>query len=365
MASHINPDVSVVIPCHSQRRWPQLIAAVESVLRQRPCPAEVVIVVDRNDELLERARIRWPGATVLANALQAGVSGNRNTGIRHTRTPLVALLDDDACARPGWLAAMTAPLSDPTVIGTGSTILPAWESTRPSWFPDELLWTVVSTSSAETDCATVRNVWSASMALRRSVFESVGGFRLGFGKHGNRSRPEDTDLCLRMSRASSGRWVHVPSATVDHMIPKDRMSVRAVLTRCYHEGRGKIELARLIDDRDAFGIERDFMRKTVPFGLVREFARMARGRGLVHGARGVILMSGAGAAVVGAAIEMLSPRHVYANGLVAGEQVPSTEVKVPIQVGTQLATAPAAAYPAAVTMAGTAKSIESSTAHRG
>jgi glucosyl-dolichyl phosphate glucuronosyltransferase len=370
MAEYTDRQVSVVIPCHSQRRWPQLIAAVESVLQQRPRPVEVVVVVDRNDELFERAKNRWPEVTVLANALQAGASGNRNTGIRHTRTPLVALLDDDACARPGWLDAMTAPLSDPTVIGTGSTIMPVWESSRPMWFPDELLWAVVSTSSTETECTAVRNVWSASMALRRDVFEIAGGFRLGFGKQGNRSRPEDTDLCLRMSRVSAGRWMYVPAAVVDHMIPRDRMTVRSILTRCYHEGRGKIELARLTDDRSAFGIEREFMRKTVPYGLVSEFSQLVRGRGVVHSARAGMLLLGAGMAIVGAAVEMLRPQHAYVDGLVGNQPVPEAEFKV---APAQRATAPAggspdkvaAGYPAKLAVAGPANSIEPSAAQHG
>jgi len=84
MDSPTDQRVSVVIPCHSQRRWPQLVAAVESVLAQRPRPLELVVVVDRNQELFDQVKRRWADVTVLANNLHAGASGNRNTGIRHT-----------------------------------------------------------------------------------------------------------------------------------------------------------------------------------------------------------------------------------------------------------------------------------------
>jgi GT2 family glycosyltransferase len=333
MDSPTDQRVSVVIPCHSQRRWPQLVAAVESVLAQRPRPLELVVVVDRNQELFDQVKRRWADVTVLANNLHAGASGNRNTGIRHTRTPYIALLDDDARARPGWLAAMLAPLDDPTVIGTGSTILPAWETTRPTWFPDELLWTVVSTSHTATDCITVRNVWSASMALRRDAFDAVGGFRLGFGKDGNRSRPEDTDLCLRMSLATSGRWVHAPGAVVDHAIPSDRMTIRSVLVRCYNEGRGKVELARLTGDRRFFGLERHYMSAEVPRGVVRELSHMVRYGRVSGGARAGVLLLGVGMAATGAAAELFRPAVGGGGGFLAlthtGTTTPS--FRVPLQ----------------------------------
>ena len=304
-------DVSVVIPCHSQLRWPHLIAAVESVLNQRPRPVEVVIAVDRNDELFANASERWPHVTVLANRFQAGASGNRNTGVLHTRTPLIALLDDDACARPGWMAAMIGPLADPSVVGTGGAIVPFWEQARPTWFPDELLWAVVGTSYDDGECTTVRNVWSASMAVRRDVFDSAGGFRPGFGKNGNRPRPEDTDLCLRMSRVSAGHWVYVPQAVVDHVVPKERATFRSLVARCYHEGRGKVELARMIGERSVFGVERDFLRRVVPGAFVRGVSATVRGRGAMHGARAAVLMAGTIAAVGGATIEFVHGRRSY------------------------------------------------------
>ena len=55
------------------------------------------------------------------------------------------------------------------------------------------------TPGMPTVTAPIRNVWSASMVVRRETFMAVGGFRTGFGKLGGQNRPEDTELCLRMS----------------------------------------------------------------------------------------------------------------------------------------------------------------------
>jgi GT2 family glycosyltransferase len=304
-AVHAGRDaaVSVVIPCHSLHRWPQLVAAVDSVRAQSPGPAEIVVAVDHNDDLLERARRELPGVTVLANRYTAGASGNRNTGVTATRTPLVALLDDDARARPGWLAALIAPLWDDSVIGTGGAIEPVWERERPAWFPDEFLWTIVSTAVLPPTPAAIRNVWSASMALRRSGFDAVGGFRTEFGKHGSRPRPEDTDLCLRMSRSTGGRWMYVPGSVVDHCVPEARTTLRYVAGRCYHEGRGKIELARLAGAGDLM-IERDYLRRVLPRAVLCGLGLALRGRGAVHAARAGVLTVGAAAAIAGGLLEV-------------------------------------------------------------
>ena len=306
------PDngVSVVIPCHSDERRARLVAAVESVLAQRPAPAEVVVSVDHNDSLLDFAARALPGVTVLANRYDRGVSGNRNTGVQHTTTPLVALMDDDACAEAGWLAGLSAPFDDPSVVGTGGTIVPDWESPRPAWFPDEFLWAVGGSYPGLPDVpAPVRNVWSASMAVRREAFDAVGGFRVGFGKLGDRARPEDTDLCLRMSKATGGHWVFVPGARISHPVPTSRTTLRFFLARCFNEGKGKIELGRLNDGRDSLGSERDYLSRTLPRAVTRGLADAARGRGLSHAARAAVVVAGAAAAGAGGVSEMLRPRR--------------------------------------------------------
>lgn len=304
----VHPDgelaVSVVIPCHSMQRWHRLAGAVESVRAQTPSPVEIVVVVDHNEALLERVRRELSGVTVLANRYAAGASGNRNTGVAATRTPLVALLDDDARARPGWLAALVAPLRDGSVIGTGGAIAPAWERRRPAWFPDELLWTIVSTEGLPLATSPIRNVWSASMAMRRNGFDAVGGFRTEFGKHGNRPRPEDTDLCLRMSRSTGGRWLYVPGSVVDHCVPPARTRLRYVVGRCYHEGRGKVELARLNRGSADLAVERAYLRRTLPSAVLRNLGLAVRGRGLAHAARAGALALGVAAAAVGALVEI-------------------------------------------------------------
>lgn len=301
--------VSVVIPCHSERNWETLAGVVASVLTQRPAPAEVVVVVDHNPRLLDRVRRELSGVTVLENRFQRGASGTRNTGAWHTTTPLLVFLDSDVTAGPRLLARLVAPFDDPSVVGTGGAIVAAWRRSRPGWMPDELLWAVGAsyTGMPETTAA-VRNVWSASMAVRREAFEAVGGFRDGFGKVGSRNRPEDTDLCMRMSE-SGGRWMYVPEAVVEHDVPAERSTFGFMLRRCYAEGRGKVQMARLLNGSRSLGAERAYLSRTLPRAVLRDLSSAVRGRDARPAARAGTVVAAVAAAAAGGAVETIRGRR--------------------------------------------------------
>jgi GT2 family glycosyltransferase len=299
-------SVAIVIPCHSDDRWDSLLGAVKSAHAQHP--AEVIVVVDHNPKLHARLRDTVTGVTVLENQYTRGVSGNRNTGAEHAGTDLVAFLDDDIAAGPGWLDRLVAQFADPAVVGAGSAIRPNWLRPRPTWFPDEFLWAVGgSYPGLPTTAAPVRNVWSAGMVVRREAFLAVGGFRTAFGKVGDRMRPEDTELCLRMA-ATGGKWMFVPTAVIDHVVPPGRDDLRYFVRRCWQEGRGKIAMAGL-NSGDSLSSERAYVRRTLPLALFREVGDAAKGRGAVHLSRAGAILLGVGLAGFGAATELVASRR--------------------------------------------------------
>ena len=303
------PSASIVIPTHSEKRWSLLERTIASAKAQEYEPAEIVVVVDHNQELYHRARRDLAGVTVLENLYAQGVSGNRNTGAFHTHTPLIAFLDDDTIAATDWLGSLVAPFADPEVVGTGGGISPAWEGSRPRWMPDEFLWAVGgSYAGMPTTTAQIRNVWSASMVVRRETFLAVGGFRTGFGKLGGQNRPEDTELCLRMSSLAGGTWMYVPDAMIRHAVPASAATFSFFLRRCYAEGRGKVQMAGLLEGSKSLGSERDYLR-SLPKAVVRNIAAAARGRGVSHALRAGGVLAGVAAAGVGGAAETIALRR--------------------------------------------------------
>src|SRR5688572_6408497 len=135
-------DVSVVICAYSEERWPDLVAAVASARRQTVSAREVVVVVDHNHGLLERARVHLPDVTVVENTSARGLSGARNSGVAAAQGAIVAFLDDDAVAAPDWLARLVAGYGDARVLGVGGAIDPVWGGNRPGWLPEEFFWVV-------------------------------------------------------------------------------------------------------------------------------------------------------------------------------------------------------------------------------
>lgn len=320
-------STSVVIPSHAEDRFDHLVDAIASVRGQSIAPAEIVVVVDHNPVLFYRARRDLSDVTVLENRFEPGVSGTRNTGALHAVTPLVVFLDDDVTARPGWLPALVAPLADPAVVGTGGAIVPRWETRQPAWFPDEFLWAVGgSYAGMPVATAQVRNVWSGSMAVRREAFVAAGGFRTDFGKVGNRSRPEDTELCVRLGRKTGGHWVYVPDAVIAHRVPAQSATFGYFLTRCFNEGRGKVLMARLLSGAPSLDAERSYLLATLPKAVLRGTSGPLRGRGLRPAVRSAAVLVGLAAAALGGLVELVrtARRPDPAGSTGSGEPAPET-----------------------------------------
>jgi len=307
----MRPAVSVIIACHTDERWASLLRAIDSVERQQPRAEATIVAVDNNPALAERLRSSCPGVVIVENRLGRGASNARNAGAAAARTPYLAFLDDDARARTGWLDALLAPLADDAVVGAGGSVAAAWLTDRPDWFPDEFAWVVgASYRGLPEVVAPIRNVWSENMAVRRTAFDAVGGFRSDFGKVGHTSRPEDTDLCIRMSAAAGGgRWVYVPSAIVDHEVPADRATLRYFLKRSFWEGQGKIEMTRHLGDEQDLSSENDWLRRTVPRGVARHLRAAATHASAVDAARAGALVAGTLAAGLGATASLLRRRR--------------------------------------------------------
>src|SRR5665213_2036021 len=85
------PTVSVVIAAFADDRWEDLNSALESVKSQTRLPVEIVVVIDHNTALLERAVASLEGVIVTANASVRGASGARNTGVAMSRGEICLL----------------------------------------------------------------------------------------------------------------------------------------------------------------------------------------------------------------------------------------------------------------------------------
>jgi GT2 family glycosyltransferase len=263
---------AVVICAYSDRRWELLVDGIEAVLAQTLPPERLIVVIDHNDELLERVRQRFGDRlTALPNAERQGLSGARNSGVAAAEEDVVAFLDDDALPRPDWLQTLVAAYGD-GVIGVGGSIQPLWESRRPDWFPPEFDWVVGCTYLGLPEApGPVRNMIGANMSLRRSVFERVGGFAHELGHKG--AVPfgcEETELCIRAQQALPGQAIrYEPAAAVQHWVGDERGRFAYFRQRCFAEGGGKALMTGLVGADDGLSSERGYALRVLPVGVLR------------------------------------------------------------------------------------------------
>lgn len=273
-------DVSVVICAYTEDRWDGLAAAVESAWAQTQPPREVVVAVDHNPALAERARAELDGVSVVVNRGPAGLSGTRNSGFAITRGAIVAFLDDDAVAAPDWLERLTDAYEHSDVLGVGGAIEPSWEDARPRSFPPEFDWVVGCSYTGLPAARTpVRNVIGANMSVRRDVLDAVDGFTPGMGRIGTLPLGcEETELCIRArQQRPDGDFLFEPAARVSHAIPRERARWTYFYRRCFAEGFSKARVAASTGRADALSAEREYVARTLPAGVARGVRDTLRG----------------------------------------------------------------------------------------
>lgn len=117
------PTFSVVVP--SYRRLERLRRALGSLRHQTLRPQEVVVVTKSCDPdsgrwvahfaEVDSSGIRWRHVTLQEMSILAA----ERAGIEVSRGDVVCFMDDDAVARPDWIARLAAHYRDPRVGGVG------------------------------------------------------------------------------------------------------------------------------------------------------------------------------------------------------------------------------------------------------
>lgn len=273
------PTSAVVICAYTEGRWDDTLRAVRSVQAQEPPPQELLVVVDHNPALQRRLADDLPDVRVVANHNEQGLSGARNTGVELATADVVVFLDDDAAARPGWLAGLARNYLDPDVLGVGGRIEPEWVVRRPRWWPPEFDWVVGCDYTGQRTGA-VRNLIGANASFRRELFDD-GGFTSGIGRSATVRRPvggEETEFCIRVSQARPGGvFLHDVAAEVIHRVPADRQTFSYFRSRCYAEGLSKALVTREVGTQSGLASERRYSTVTLPLGVLHGLRRALGG----------------------------------------------------------------------------------------
>jgi glycosyltransferase involved in cell wall biosynthesis len=216
-------SVSVVIPALNEESY--ISRCLVSVLEQDyPHDRMEVVVVDNGsvDATASIAR-RFPVRVI--EEPRAGVARARNTGIRAAKGEIVAFIDADCNAKPGWLRELLSGSDDKAIGCFVGDILPMPDGGLISdYIHDRRLISQEALLSSTPPVAA-----GANIAYRKSVFEEIGCFDEKF------TEGEDGDLFWRFAKSNRFQYRFQPQAVVFHPHP---FLILVLLRRTYLEGRG-------------------------------------------------------------------------------------------------------------------------------
>lgn len=182
----MRPLVSFVIPVRNDVL--RLQRCLASIVRN-DYPRELIeIVVVDNDSTDGSARAARECSAIVLKSSGDSVAALRNKGARAALGSIIAFADSDHEIDRNWIATAVDVLSDPDVAAAGS---PCLTQPSPTWVQQQY----DGLRSRPTRREDVSWLGSGNLAVKRAVFERVGGFDASL------TACEDVDLCNRMTQA--------------------------------------------------------------------------------------------------------------------------------------------------------------------
>jgi len=246
----VGVPIKITILVCTYNRCKTLTVAIESVVAQT-LPQSIaweILVIDNNStdqtrQAVEDLQRRHPERIRYIFEPEQGISYARNAGIREARGEIIAFIDDDETAEPGWLQNLTANLYSGEWAGAGGRVLPPSDFMPPRWLLGKNKFASGPLASFDLG-PEARQMeeppFGANMAFRKFAFEKLGGFRTDLGRvGGNLISNEDTELGRRLMAAGL-RLRYEPSAITRHPVEQARVRKEYFLAWWFNKGRSDI-----------------------------------------------------------------------------------------------------------------------------
>jgi GT2 family glycosyltransferase len=201
-----------------------LRACLDSLAHQNHGSFEVIVVDngsgDGSPEMVEELAKSFPvPLRLIANSGNRGFCAANNQGFAASRSPLVALLNNDAEADPGWLAALQSAIETGGDIGMAASKILVWEDPRRIDKAGHLIYPDGQNrgrGTGQLDRGQFDRIeevlWPDGCAAmyRRAMLDEIGGFDEEFFAYA-----DDAELGLR-GRIAGWRCLYTPGAVVRH-----------------------------------------------------------------------------------------------------------------------------------------------------
>lgn len=169
---------------------------------------------------------------------EPGVARARNRGAAAATGAVILFLDDDVRPPTNWLVDMASPILAGNVAATAGLFRIDEEVWQP-WMTDEERGMLVSEHSIDPGHPFLA---SGNMAVRRELFDRLGGFEEELGPGALGAGGEDLLLTWRLQDAGE-QIVAVKSATANHFVDVSKLTPEALVDRAAEAARSEAWIA--------------------------------------------------------------------------------------------------------------------------
>ncbi|MBW8303721.1 MAG: glycosyltransferase [Brevundimonas sp.] len=240
-------DVAIIVP--TLRRPESLERALRSLFGQTRVADRVseIVVVDNDpsgsaEPGVEALRALAPWPLVYVHAPRPGVATARNAGLGATRAPLIAFLDDDEAASPGWLAALIEAQES-----TGADVvfgpITGRAPTAEPWLKPWLERFFGREGPGHTRLIDTAYGCGNSLMVRATALPGQTPFDAASDQTGG-----EDDALFAALRASGGRFGWAAGAMVEEFAPAHRATLQYALARAFAYGQGPSQTAAAARD---------------------------------------------------------------------------------------------------------------------
>ncbi len=218
MTDEATIPASIVIPAFNEVFLTRL--CLLSLERADLRGAEVIVVDNGSSDATPQLLGEWehagPRRIAVRSEENLGFARGCNLGASRATGDVIVFLNNDTFVMPDWLPALLAPFAEPSVWVTGSRLLYPNGRIQHAGVtfgedgPGHVFAGLPGDSPLVLQQREYQAVTGAALAIRRRVFEQLGGFDTAYV-----NSYEDGDLCLRV-REAGGRILYVPTSIAYH-----------------------------------------------------------------------------------------------------------------------------------------------------
>lgn len=237
--------ISIIIPTHN--RESSLNRVLDNIVSLNAMVNFEIIVVDNNSKDGTKELVKSYNNIQYVFEKNTSFTAARRAGANHASGKILLYFDDDVIVGSGTLEEVVRIFSEyPDCAVAGGKVLPLFEQESPEWINElQKSFNGFSLYDLGENVKEVGGVPGPMMAIRKSVYDKVGGFPPDtIGVETNSAKktfkklyigPGDFGLCL-LCRQAGYKIIYSPKMCVQHVIPPFRLTKSFWLSRIIGEG---------------------------------------------------------------------------------------------------------------------------------